>query len=115
MSEVLVLIHASEAPNLPHIDGAVLVPFTSTLDVVVSLRASPLPAVICTDTIPPDESESLVTAIRERAGPSIEVRLAGWDGESHSPISAACRGVVSGFGTAGVVRAANLLASDTRA
>lgn len=109
MSDVLVLIPASEAPNLPHIDGAVLVPFTSTLDVVVSLKASQLPAVICTDTIPPDESESVVTAIRERTAPCIEVRLAGWDGESHSPISAACRGVISGFGPAGVVRAADLL------
>ena len=110
MSEVLVLIPASEAPSLPQIDGAVLVPFTSTLDVVVSLKASPLPAVICTDTIPPDEGESVVTAIRDRAGSCVEVRLAPWDGESHSPISAACRGVISGFGVQGVVRAVELLA-----
>ena len=114
MSEVLILIPAEQAAALPHIDGGVLVPFTSTLDVVVSLKASPLPAVLCTDTIPAEESDAVVTALRERTAPCIEVRLYPWDGESHSPISAVCRGVISGFGPNAVARAAEFLSSEAR-
>ena len=114
MSQVLILIPAAEAASLPHVEGAVLVPFTTTLDVVVSLKASPLPAILCTDTIPAEEADAVVTALRDRPAACIEVRLAPWDGESHSPISAACRGVIAGFGVVGVVRAAELL-SEARA
>jgi 3-dehydroquinate dehydratase len=109
MSDVLVLIPAAESGNLPQIDGAVLVPYTTTLDVVVSLKGSDLAAVVCTDGIADEEAESVATAIRERAAPCVEVRLGPWDGESHSPVSAVCRGVISGFGVAGVVRAVELL------
>jgi len=114
MSQVLILIPAAEAATLPQIEGAVLVPFTTTLDVVVSLKASPLPAILCTDTIPAEEADAVVTALRDRPSPCVEIRLAPWDGESHSPISAVSRGVISGFGVAGVRRAAELL-SEARA
>lgn len=109
MSDVLLLVPADAARGLPPIQGGVLVPFTSTLDVVVSLKASPLPAVLCTDTIPFEEAESVAAAIRGHSAAVVEVRLGPWDGESHSPIGAACRGVISGFGLNGVVRAAEFL------
>lgn len=109
MNEVLVILPAEPAATLPALPATTLVPVTSTLDVVVSLKASDLPAVICTDTIAEEEAESVAAAIRERSAPCIEVRLAAWDGESHSPVSAACNGVISGFGVDGVVRAAQYL------
>lgn len=109
MNEVLVIVPAEAIAALPPLPATTLVPVTSTLDVVVSLKASPLPAVICTDTIAGEEAESVAAAIRERAAPCVEVRLAGWDGESHSPVSAVCKGVISGFGPAGVLRAAQYL------
>lgn len=114
MSAVLVIVPAEVAEHLPVIPGGTIVPVTSTLDIVVSLKASPLPAVVCTDIISDGEAESVAAAIRDRTAPCIEVRLAAWDGESHSPIGAACRGVISGFGPRGVARAAEFL-SEARA
>ena len=39
----------------------------------------------------------------------IEVRSARWDGTSPSPLSAACRGVISGFGTRAIATAVSLV------
>ena len=112
MSRVLVIAPVEVANTLPSIEDSVLVPVTSTLDVVVSLKGSHLPAIVCTDHLAAEEADAIAAAIRERTAPCIEVRLASWDGESHSPISAACRGVISGFGVGGLARAAELLASE---
>lgn len=115
MSAVLVIAPAEVAAHLPVIAGSTIVPVTSTLDIVVSLKASPLPAVVCTDTISDGEAESVAAAVRDRKAPCIEVRLGPWDGESHSPIGAVCRGVISGFGPNAIARAAEFLRSEARA
>jgi len=109
MSQVLVLVpRGIPVTGLPA--GVLFVPFQTTVDAVVSLRASDAPAVVCTDGLDAEDLDSLAAAIRGRSATCIEVRSDGWDGESPSPVSAACRGVVSGFGSHGIRRAAELLA-----
>ncbi len=111
MSDVLVLVHRSIHPG-PLPAGSSLVPFETVVDAVVALKATTFPAVICTDGLAPEDLPSLAAAVTAHPGACIEVRAAAWDGESGSPVAAACRGVVSGFGTDGVRRAVELLLSD---
>jgi len=109
VTAVLVLLPQGLArPPLP--EGAMLVPFQTAFDAAVALRASDAPAVLVTDGLDTEDLDTLAAALRERQGQCIEVRYGGWDGESHSPVSGACRGVVSGFGPDGLERAAALLA-----
>lgn len=108
MSAVLVLVPKSlVAPALP--PGAMLVHFQTAIDAVVSLRASEAPAVLVTDGLDAEVLGALASAIRERRAPCIEVRMEGWDGETQSPVSGVCRGVISGFGTNGLARAIEFL------
>ena len=55
------------------------------------------------------DEATIADAVRARTGQTIEVRSERWDGETPSPLSAACRGVISGFGAAGAVRAIEAL------
>lgn len=111
MSEVLVLLHRDQpAGGLP--PGALLVPFVTVVDAVVALKATTVPAVICTGGLAPEDLEPLAAAVAAHPAPCIEVRNDAWDGESHSPVAAACRGVISGFGVAGIRRAVELLAAS---
>jgi 3-dehydroquinate dehydratase len=108
MSEVLVLVPRSvAAPQLP--EGALLVPFQTCVDAVVSLRATSAPCVLVTDGLDTEDLDTLAAALRDRAAPCVEVRSAAWDGETHSPVSGVCRGVISGFGPNGIRRAVELL------
>jgi 3-dehydroquinate dehydratase len=108
MSQVLVLVHRS-MPHGPLPDGAVFVPFETVVDAVVALKATELPAAIGTDGLAGEDLPALTAAIVAHAAPCIEVRAGAWDGESASPVAAACRGVISGFGVHGLRRAADLL------
>lgn len=53
--------------------------------------------------------ERLATLIARGNRRVIEVRVDRWDGEAHSPLSAACTGVVFGFGAAGIQAAVQYL------
>lgn len=108
MSDTLVLVHRGIFPG-PLPAGSSLVPFETIVDAVVSLKATTFPAVVCTDGIAPEDLPSLAAAIAAHPAPCIEVRAGAWDGESGSPVAAACRGVISGFGVDGLRRAADLL------
>lgn len=109
MTAVLVLL-AHDVPPPPLPPGAMLVPFQTAFDAAVALRASDAPAVLVTDGLDAEDLDTLAAALRERQGQCIEVRFGPWDGETHSPVSGACRGVISGFGANGVRRAAEYLA-----
>lgn len=110
MSEVLVLIHRGQPSGaLP--PGALVVPFGTVVDAVVALKATTAPAVICTGGLAPEDLAPLAAAVAAHPASCIEVRSDAWDGESHSPVAAACRGVISGFGAGGVRRAVELLRS----
>lgn len=109
MTATLVLLpRGMPVPPLPA--QAMLVPFQTAFDAAIALRASDAPAVLVTDGLDAEDLDTLATAIRGRSGQCIEVRLRGWDGETQSPVSGACRGVISGFGADGIRRAAELLA-----
>jgi len=109
VSAVLVLVPRSlAAPALP--ESAALVHFHTVVDAVVALRASEAPAILVTDGLDPEDLDSLAAVLRGRAAPCLEVRLAAWDGETHSPVSGVSRGVLSGFGEAGIRRGIEFLA-----
>ena len=111
MKTVLVLVpRTMSAPVIP--GGAMLVHFHTAVDAVVALRASDAPAVLVTDGLDAEDLDSLAAALRDRTGPCIEVRLSGWDGETHSPVSGVCKGVLSGFGANGVQRAVEYLSAQ---
>ncbi len=109
MTAVLVLFsHDVVPPPLP--EGAMFVPYQTAFDAAVALRASDAPAVLVTDGLDAEDLDTLAAALKERQGQCIEVRFGAWDGETHSPVSGVCRGVISGFGADGVRRAAEYLA-----
>lgn len=105
---VLVLIPAGiQAPPLPR--DAALVAFATPADAAAILAADGSPTVILSDALAPAAQETLAAALRARPRPCIEVRGERWDGHSPSPLSAVCRGVISGFGVASIVTAIGLL------
>lgn len=65
-------------------------------------------AIIVSDGIAVEELDTVAAAVRGWTGTCIEVRGAAWDGTTFSPLSAACRGVISGFGDDGLRRALEL-------
>ena len=108
MNAVLVLIPRHvPAPSMP--ETVMFVPYQTAFDAAISLRATDAPAVLVTDGLDPEDLDTLAAALRERSGQCIEVRLGPWDGETHSPVSGACRGVISGFGQHGITRAIEYL------
>ena len=73
------------------------------------VRAGRGPLVLVSDGLDVPELATIASAVRESGRPCIEVRSERWDGESPSPLSAACRGVISGFGIEAVRHAAAAL------
>ena len=106
--DVALLIPKARSAGVAVIPGAVLLTYETAVDLVVSLRATSNPAVIWSDGLDQDALEAVAAAVRDRQGECIEVRSQGWDGETFSPLSAACRGVISGFGDRGLAAAATI-------
>lgn len=105
-----VLLLVQRDAGLPAPAGDTMyVPFATAFDAVIALKATDAPAVIVSNGLDIEDLEALATAVRERSGECIEVRFERWDGESQSPLSGACRGVISGFGADGVREAVRLL------
>jgi 3-dehydroquinate dehydratase len=69
-------------------------------------------AVLVSDGFDDVASGRLAEVIGQTGRGVIEVRAQRWDGETPSPVSAACRGVISGFGDAGILAAVRLLLSE---
>ena len=68
--------------------------------------------VIWADAVSAGDVGRLVEAIRASGRRCIEVRAERWDGREPSPLSAACGGVISGFGLGGVREAVRVLFRD---
>ncbi len=94
--------------DIAGVAGTVLLTYGNAVDLIISLRATANPAVIWSDGLEDDSLEAVAAAVRDHAGACIEVRSEGWDGERFSPLSAACRGVISGFGERGLAAAVRL-------
>lgn len=86
--------------------------YSGARSVVGELRSDFDAAVLMTDAIPPADAEMVAKAVKRAARPVIEVQGAQWEGTETSPISAACRGVISGFGVDGVVAAVRLIEQE---
>lgn len=100
------------APDLPN--GVALLRYAAATDVVAALAGADGGAVLCSDALDAADLADVAAAVRAAPGPVVEVRSAPWDGETHSPLSAACAGVIAGFGADGVRAAAALLLRDGR-
>ena len=94
---------AAELPEAP--DGALIVHFKTISDLcqVIGTGASAL--VLVSDSIAHAELPRIARAVHDSGTPCIEVRSEPWDGTTFSPLSAACRGVISGFGLAAIAQA----------
>ncbi len=105
---VLVLFPEGSPPGeLPA--GVEVVAYASADGLANALARDFAAAVLVSDGLSADGLEQAAEAVRTCDRPVIEVRSERWDGATFSPLSAACRGVISGFGPAGV-RAAVALA-----
>ena len=103
---------APAALELPGAEDVLVLRYTSAHEAATALRARTGPAVFLSDGLQEPELEEVAQAVR--GGPVvavIEVRAQRWDGRTWSPVSAACRGVISGFGLRGVDAALRALRS----
>ena len=112
MRTILLVAPQTALEACPPLPGAVPVVWTSAADVVTALSSHPHPAVIVSTGLPEPGLRAVAEAVRAHPAPCIEVQDGRWDGESHSPLSAACRGVIAGFGAAGITRALEALTSE---
>jgi hypothetical protein len=108
---VLVIAPAG-APGLPSTIGAAVVEYATPAEAVEALTGATGPVVLWSDGLPAGSLDEVATAVRAASSPCIEVRGERWAGFTHSPLSGASRGVIAGFGAAGVVAAVDLLASE---
>jgi hypothetical protein len=90
-------------------DDVTIVRYHSAADAIGELGGSADAAIIVSDGLRPEELPAVAEAVRASNKRCIEVRGEAWDGTTFSPLSAACRGAVSGFGPAAVARAVELL------
>ncbi len=78
-------------------------------DVLAALGTPADAAVLLSDLLDEQHGMIVAGAIRQSGRPTVEVRSERWDGQAFSPVSAACRGVISGFGLGGISAAVALL------
>ena len=90
-------------------ENVTVVRYHTALEAKHELGGSADAVVIVSDGLRPEDIPAVAEAVRASNKRCIEVRSGAWDGATFSPLSAACVGVVSGFGAAGVSRAVELL------
>ena len=106
MAAILVILPGDTAPpSLP--EGVDVRVCATPREVVAALSAATGDVVLCVDGL--GGAAEIAEAAAGVAGSVIQVEQDAWDGETHSPVSAACRGVIAGFGIAGVNAAVALL------
>ena len=106
---IVVLVPAGSAEALGGAFGGQVRHYRDAAEVREVLSGADHAFVLCGDGLAEKDALGLAALIRELGRTAIEVRGEPWDGVSASPLSAACRGVISGFGLAGVRAAAALL------
>ena len=107
MTTVLVLVPQGADVSVPA--GTRFASFADADAAAAALAAHEGPAVILSDSLDAAGAESVAKAVRSGGHPVIEVRSERWDGTTWSPLSAACRGVIAGFGTRAVTAAVTIL------
>lgn len=113
MANALIVIIPAAAPAPAFPAGATVVRWVDVATLLSALeRDGASPCILVTDGLHADTEAAVAGAVRAREGTVIEVRSARWDGETASPVSAACRGVISGFGLRGLEVAVSLAIGD---
>ena len=112
MPNILVLWPAHvPAPPLP--DGCEVHGYATAAEVVAVLGEAAGSVVLCSDGLAANDLGVVAEALVTVDGTTIiEVQHERWDGETHSPVSAACAGVIAGFGPSGVAAAVALLTQE---
>ncbi len=99
----------------PPLDGCELRGYATAAEVVAALGEAAGSVVLCSDGLAIDDlgvvAEALA-AVDDGTTTIVEVQHERWDGETQSPVSAACAGVIAGFGPAGVAAAVALLTQE---
>ncbi len=103
---VFVILPAGVTPP-PLREGVEVRACATSGEVAAALRQAGGDLVLCVDGLP--DAEVIAGAVRTAEATVILVEQGAWDGETHSPVSAVCAGVVAGFGVAGVAAAVALL------
>lgn len=111
-SRIIVLVHEAIASQLREVPAGVIVVHYTTVDDLCQVIAEGASAfVLVSDSIADTELTRVAGAVNQSGTPCIEVRSEPWDGTTFSPLSAACRGVISGFGIAAIPHAIDVLRS----
>jgi hypothetical protein len=92
-------------------DGLAVNAAVDAAELAASVRGGSGPLVVVSDGVDGAGLGALASGVRESGRMCIEVRSERWDGQSPSPLSEACRGVISGFGVEAVRQAALVLAA----
>ncbi len=110
MSGVLILLPGGATPP-PLPEGVDVRTCGTAAEVVAALGAATGDVVLCLDGLDGLVGDTAEVAAAAAAvdGTVIEVRRGAWDGETPEAVSAACAGVIAGFGLAGVSAAVALL------
>ncbi|MCY4390698.1 MAG: hypothetical protein OXE43_01435 [Chloroflexi bacterium] len=106
MAAVLVILPPGVTPP-PLPDGVEVRACATATEVTAALDAATGDIVLGAGGLAGDAA--IANAVGAVAGTVIQVDLESWDGETHSLVSAACSGVIAGFGTAGIAAAVALL------
>lgn len=110
MIDIIVVVPDAVARKLADFDDRVtVVRYHTAQEAMRELGGSAGAVVFVSDALLPEDLPAVAEAVRASNKRCIEVRAGAWDGATVSPLSAACAGVVSGFGSAGVTRAVELL------
>lgn len=92
-----------------------MVRFAAAAEVVWALASGGGPVVLLSDGLTASDVAAIADAVRRSSRAVIEVRSERWDGQTESELSAACRGVISGFGLDGIAAAVALLEREAAA
>lgn len=106
MSVLVIVPAGTAAGDWP---GCEVVAGSTAAEAVRALGKSFSAAVVVSDGLAGEGLVAVAAAVAACGRPVIEVRSGRWDGVEPSPLSAACRGVISGFGMAGVREALRVL------
>ncbi len=79
------------------------------LAVLIAGLPASSPVVLYHDGLTDREQARITGTLGAQSLDVIEVRGPGWDGFESTPLSSACRAVISGFGTAGIAQAVSAL------
>ncbi len=107
MAALLVLLPPDVTPP-PLPDGVEVRTCATAAAAVAALARATGVVVLCDDGLEGGGAE-VADAVAAVEGTVIQVKQGAWDGENHSPVSAACAGVIAGFGRGGVGAAVALL------